>query len=120
MRDDASRANKTTAPSALVDRGDRASRLCRGSTEREAVHLHARVAELDLEPAVGDRPRLADQLVRALVSGGPAAVGVDIGPVRAVRGLPIEEDPERDRRPPGWRSHDEVEVARVELEGDAS
>src|SRR5688572_11947114 len=120
MRDDASEANSRPLPSARVDYGDRASNPCRGSAEREAVHLHARFAELDLEAAGDNRSWLADQLVRALVAGDAAAVGVHVGPVGAVRGLTVEEDPEWDRSSPGRRSHDEVEVARVELEGDAS
>ena len=50
--------------------------------EREAVRLRAGVEEFDLEPAVGDRARLADQLIRALVADDPAPVGVHIGPAR--------------------------------------
>src|SRR3712207_3202158 len=107
MGDDASEAGKTPV-------------TCRGLAEREAVDLRARVAELDLEPAGGDGSCLADQLVRALLADDPAAIGVHVDPVGAVRRPAIEEDPERDRSSSGCRSHDEVEVARVKLEGDAA
>jgi len=71
-----------------------------------------------ISKAVGDPPGLADQLVGALVDDDPAATGLDVGPLGAVSDLAIEEDPERDGVAPGRRAHDEVEVARVELEGD--
>src|SRR5918994_3228508 len=120
MQDDGSKANETTAPLARFDRDKWASNLLRRSTEGEAIHLHTRVTELDLEPARGDRSRLADELVCALVAGNSTAVGVHVDGVRAVPRLTIEEDPERDRCSLGCRSHNEVQVARVELDGDAS
>src|SRR5918993_1363797 len=120
MQDDGSKANETTAPLARFDRDKWANNLLRRSTEGEAIHLHTRVTELDLEPARGDRSRLADELVCTLIVGDPTAVGVHVDAVRAVPRLTIEEDPERDRRSLGCRSHDEVEVTCVELDGDAS
>ena len=90
------------------------------SAEREAVRLHARIEELDLEQAVDDRPRLADQLVRALLGDDPAASGLHVAPLSSSRDLAIEEDPERDGRAFGRRTHDEVEIAGVELEGEPS
>jgi hypothetical protein len=46
-------------------------RYGRGSAEGEAIRLDARVEELDLEEAAGNRSGLADQLVGALVSHHP-------------------------------------------------
>src|SRR5687768_703028 len=88
------------------------------SAERHAIRLGARLEELDLEPALDDRPGLADQLVGALVGDEPAAIGVNVAPVRAIRELAIQEDPKRDRGAFGRRTRDEVEVAGMELEGE--
>src|SRR5205823_1616701 len=48
------------------------------SSEGEHESLDARVEELDLEPPVRDRRRLADELVHPLVVGGAVAALVDV------------------------------------------
>ena len=50
----------------------------------------------------------------------PLPSEVDVGPVSVLRGLTVEEDPERDRSSPGRRPHDEVDIAGVEPERDPS
>ena len=58
----------------------------------------ARVEELDLEPALGDLPGQADQLVACAGRRRCRAVGVDVARRAAPSGkLPIEEHAERDR-----------------------
>src|SRR4051794_26299342 len=89
--------------------------VSRESAKREAIRLHVGAEELDLEQAVGDPPGLPNQLVGALVPDDPRAVRRHIAPVRALRNLAIEEDPERDGGARGRRTHDEVEIAGVEL-----
>src|ERR1700730_6738608 len=95
-------------------------RYGRGSAEGEAIRLDVRVEKLDLEEAVGNRSGLADQLIGALVAHHPAAVRIHVAPALVFRELTIEEHPEPDRRATGRRAHHEVEIARVELEGDSS
>ena len=75
----------------------------RRSAEREAVRLGSGVQELDLEPALDNRPGLADQLVGALVREASATVGRDVGSGGVVHRLAVEEDAERNRPGPGGR-----------------
>ena len=90
-----------------------------GSAEREAVGLGAGVEELDLEAAVVDRARLADQLIGALLVERPAAVARHVGPVRVRRrGWPSRNTRNGIGRPSRGRAHHEVDVARLELERD--
>src|SRR6476620_2580091 len=51
----------------------------RRSAGREAVRLGSGVQDLYLEPALDNRPGLADQLVGALVREACATVGRDVG-----------------------------------------
>ena len=120
------RGAERTAPSCTRQSG-RAEIRCkreprpgrRHSAEREAVRLGAGVEELDLEQPLGDRARLADQLVGPLRRRAIPPPSASTSTPCAVAGrLAVEEHPERDRRPARRRSHDEVDVARVEAERD--
>ena len=82
-----------------VEPGTATCTALRGSAEGEAVRLDARVLELDLDAAVGDLSRLAEQLVRALVANRAAAVRAHVSAVGLGCELPVEEHPEPDRRP---------------------
>src|SRR6476469_6765706 len=110
-----SSASRVTPPRYAI----RATSAPARSAEREAVRLDAGVEELDLEAALGDRPSLADELVRALRVHEPGGVLGHVGPDRVGREPPVEVDPERDGRTTRRRPHDEVDVAGLELEGDA-
>ena len=57
----------------------------------KAIRLHARIEELDLERAVGDAPRLADQLMQPLLAHHALALLVDITAMRRARRLSIEQ-----------------------------
>ena len=63
---------------------------------------------------------MADELIRALLADGPAAVVGHIASVRGSGQSPVEEDAERDRRSPRRRPRDEVDIPGVELERDPS
>jgi hypothetical protein len=65
--------------------------------EGEAVGLGARGEEGDLERAVGDRSRLADQLVEPRPIEGSVAPFVDVEPVRIAGRLSVEEHAVLDR-----------------------
>src|SRR4249920_2909972 len=90
------------------------------SSEGEHERLDARVEELDLEPPVPDRRRLADELIHPLVVGGAVAVLVDVDAMGAPRGLPVEAHPEANRRAPNRWSHHEMQIASVELIRDGT
>src|SRR3954447_14695093 len=85
------------------------------SSEGEHERLDAGVEELDLEPPVPDRRRLADELVDPLVVGGAVTALVDVDAMGAARGLPVEAYPEAHRRAPNWWTHHEMQIASVEL-----
>src|SRR5215469_13858639 len=86
--------------------------------EGEAVSLSARIDEGDLEGAVGDRARLTDELVNALLRDSAASGAVDVGPVTVARWLPVEQDAHAHWGCERSRSHDQIEVASVEAAGD--
>src|SRR5262245_8679745 len=90
------------------------------SSEGEHVGLDAGVVELDLEQAVADRWRLADQLVHPLVVGGAVAGVVDVEAVGGPGGLAVEPYGEAHGWAPGRWAHHEVEVAGVEPERDGA
>src|SRR5207249_1840993 len=95
-----------------------AARFSFASAEGEAIRLRSLIKELDLEQAIVDPPRLADQLVGALLAHGPIAVAVQVAPMGDARRPTIDEDAERDRGSVRSRPHDEVQIAGMELEGD--
>src|SRR5262245_64566102 len=82
------------------------------SAERERERLHAGVEELDLEPSIGDRSRLPDQLIQALFDSGAVAAVIDVATMRGTGRLPVDRDAEADTAP-RTRPHDEVQVAGV-------
>jgi hypothetical protein len=86
--------------------------------EGEGVGLDARVEEGDLEGALADRARLADELVEPRFGDRAVALVVDVDAVRGARRLPVEPHAEPHGRPPCCRSHDQMEVAGVEAVGD--
>src|SRR4051794_19964129 len=65
-----------------------------GSPEGEDGAPHPRVKNLDLEQAVLDPPRLADELVHALVVRGAVPALVDVEAGGGARRLAVESDPE--------------------------
>src|SRR5258705_7800213 len=98
--------------------GDGRRREMISSAEGEAVGLGAGAEELDLDQALPDRVRLADQLIQALVGQRPVASLVDVEPTAVAGCLPIEEHAERHLRPARRRPHHEVDIAGLELERD--
>src|SRR5690242_21811986 len=89
-------------------------------TEREAQRRGAGVEELDLERAVGDLPRLTDQLVQPRLRNRAVAFGVDVEAVRLARCRAAEPDAEPCGRAGRGRRQDEVQVACVEAVADAA
>src|SRR4051794_21430589 len=85
------------------------------SAEREAVDLDPAVEKLDLAASVVDGTGLADELVGALAVHRSRAVTGDVRPGSALQRLAVKRDPERDRSAGGSRSHEEIQVAGVEL-----
>src|SRR5215218_8378128 len=94
--------------------------LCRGSAEREAISLHARIEKLDLELSIGDGLRLADQLIHSLFANCAVAQLVNVNPVSGARRLSIDEHAKWHRQTSPGRSHHEVHVARMEPDRNPS
>src|SRR5262249_7784104 len=90
------------------------------SSEGEHEHLDARLEELDLEPPVADRRRLADQLVDPLVVGGAVAMLIDVDAVGATRRLTVETHGEPHGGAPNRWTHYEMQIAGVELIRDGT
>src|SRR3954470_17045397 len=86
--------------------------------EREDVGARARVLERDLEGARRDSRPLADELVHPRLVEGARAGLVDVDAVGVARRRPVEADLEADGSARRRRCEDEVEVARLEAEGD--
>jgi hypothetical protein len=85
--------------------------------ERETVGLGARGEEGDLERPVGDRSRLADQLVEPWRSvERSVALLVDVEPVRVAGGRSVDEHAELAGRDSCRWAHDEIDVTRMEAE----
>src|SRR5256885_15959587 len=91
---------------------------CRGLAERERKSLHAGIEKLDLEPSIGDRLRLSDQLIQPLLGNRAVALFVDIDSVGGARRLSIDEHAKSDGRSSLRRTHDQVKIARVKAVGD--
>src|SRR4030095_11508226 len=89
--------------------------------EREDISLDAAGEERDLERALLDLIRLAEQLVEALPVSGAVAVCVGVDSMGVAGRLPIDRHAERDgHHPARGRSEHEVDVARVEAKREAS
>jgi hypothetical protein len=82
--------------------------------ECKYVCLDAGCEEGDLERAVGDGSRLANQLIEPLLGDGSTALFVNVESVSVARRFTIDEYAERHRGTLRTRSHDEVNVAGVE------
>src|SRR5437016_2947861 len=96
-----------------------AGRAWRASSERKDISLHARIEKLDFEHSIGNRLGLPDELVEPLFGGRAVALLVDVSSVSIPRRAPIEEHAETYRRSARWRSHDQMQIARVKTVGDA-
>src|SRR4051794_24140387 len=88
--------------------------------EGEDVGLHAGSAEFDLERAVGDGARPANELVEPWLDHRSVAKLVDVEPTRVAGRLSVHEHTERHGRARLARPQDEVNVAGVEPEGDTA
>jgi hypothetical protein len=88
--------------------------------ECEHVCLDAGCEEGDVEGAVGDGSRLAEQLVEPLLGDGSAALFVNVESVSVAGRFAIDEYAERHRSTSRTRCHDEVDVAGVEAEKDSA
>ena len=86
--------------------------------ESEDVRLDARIEECDLECAVGDRSRLAHQLIEPWLDQCSTALFVDVQPVGCAGRLAVDQHAERDGRARP-RAQDEMDVACMETEGDS-
>ena len=76
--------------------------------------------EVDLECAVGDRPRLANQLIEPLLGHHSVAFSIDVEPMRIAGRFAVDEHLERHGRTSLPWSQDEMHVAGMEAERDAS
>ncbi len=85
-----------------------------GLPEGEGVDLGARVEEGDLEGALDDARRLPDELVQPLIDQGAVAFVVHVEPVRRPRRLAVEQNAVTHRAAGRRRTHDSVQVARLE------
>jgi hypothetical protein len=68
-----------------------------GSAERERNGFHARVEKLDLELALGDGPRLSDQLVQPPFGHRAAAPVANVDPASSSRQSSVDQH----TQPPG-------------------
>jgi hypothetical protein len=91
-----------------------------GSAERECKGLHVRIEKLDLELSVGDGLRLPDQLVQALLRNYAVALLVDIASVGGTWRLSIDQHAKSHRGSWRFRTHDEMEIARMKTVCEAS
>jgi hypothetical protein len=92
----------------------------RESAEGEVKGLRAGIQKLNLELAIGDRFRLANELVEPLPDNRAAALAVNVRSVSGARGLSVEEHTKSYGGSSRRGSHDEIEVARVEAVCDSS
>jgi hypothetical protein len=83
------------------------------STEREGERFHAGFEKLDLELSVGDRSRLSNQLIQALLGDRAVTLRVDITSMACARRLSVDEYSKGHSPSPRDWSHDEMEIARV-------
>src|SRR5262249_49711788 len=89
-------------------------------SEGEDICLDAGCEEGDFECAVMDCSPLANELMKALFDQRPMTLLVDVEAVSVIGRFPVEEHTERDRCPPGGRSHDEMDIPCVKAERDTS
>src|SRR6516164_9703706 len=89
------------------------------SAERERKSLNVRIEKLDLKLPIGDRFRLADQLIKALPGGAAVALLVNIASVSRARRLPIDQHAKSHGCSGNCRSHDQVQIAGMKAVGDA-
>ena len=90
------------------------------SAECKYVCLDAGCEEGDHERTVGDRSRLANQLIEPLLGYASAALFVGVEAVRIAGTFTVDQYPEHHRSTLRTRSHDEVDVAGVEAEEDSA
>jgi hypothetical protein len=69
--------------------------MSRASAEREGERLDGRIKKFDLELSIGDRLRLADQLIQPLLDNGAVAAGIYIGAMGRSRRCPSRETRKR-------------------------
>ena len=65
------------------------------SAERERERFHAGIEELDLELSIGDRSRLSNQLIQALLGDRAVALVVDVTSMACARRLSIDQHSKR-------------------------
>src|SRR6266566_5627944 len=82
-----------------------------GSAEGEDKGLHARIEELDLELAISNVPRLADQLIQPRFAHRAVALLVNVTSMSRTRLLSIEEHAKAYGRSSCCRPHDQVQIA---------
>src|SRR5918998_3889187 len=96
------RGSSRGRPVAVMARGGIWSASCPrvpDLAEGEGVGVDARVNEGDLEGALADRARLADELIQARFGDGAVAPVVHVGPVGGARRLALEAHPGPHPRP---------------------
>src|SRR3954470_5818317 len=81
--------------------------------------LDARIEELDLELAIGNRARLTDELVETLRGHAAVALRVGVGSMCCLGRLAIDQHAEANRGSRPGRSHDQIYVPRVKAVHDA-
>src|SRR4051812_18229235 len=76
------------------------------STEREGERFHPGIEKLDLELSVGDRSRLSNQLIQALLGDRAVTLLVDIAAMACARRSSVDEHSKGYRPSPRFRPHD--------------
>jgi hypothetical protein len=85
------------------------------SAEGERERFHIGIEELDLEPSIGDRSGLSNQLIQALLGDRAVALVVDVSSMARARRPSIDQHSKRNGSSASGGSHDEVEIARMKL-----
>jgi len=88
----------------------------RESAERKVISLSARIDKLDLEPAIHDRVRLSNELVKPWFDYRAVALEIGISTVSGVRRLSIDRYAKSQGSSSRCWPHHEIEITRMEAE----
>jgi hypothetical protein len=89
-------------------------------SECENISAHTGIEELDLESPVCDRPRLPDELIKAVFLQTPPSFGVHVKAMVSSGRSAIDRDAKANRLTLRMTAQYEVKIAGVEAIGDAA